>query len=906
MLDRSLGIKSLRTMLFLVLWLFPVCCMALERDRVCVLPLDIHSKEDISYLRGEMWDTLLNYLSRETRIECIERHIIESVLTKRGITGYTFTAEAARDIGLELDADYVVYGSLTKVGDYLSFDVYILEVYGSALPVPVYVEGVGLDTLSDILDKLVDKIILNVMRREKIFQVLVTGNRRIETNAIKAVIESKEDTLFSSDTIRDDLKRIFAMEYFDDVRVDVEDTSEGKVVNYIVTEKPSIKEITVSGNKNIETNNLIEAIDIKAHSILNLKKVKMAIERIKTLYREKGYYLAEADYELKYHDGEVSIYYTIDEGKKFVVTKINFSGNTAFSDKQLKKLMSTKEKSLLSWITGVGILKKEELENDRNKIAAHYYNHGYIKAKVGEGKVSLEEEGIVITLPIEEGPVYTIGQVDIKGELVEPKEEMLKKLKVRKETACNRETLHRDILALTDLYADQGYAHAEVTPDLKIDEENKKVNVTINIDKGEKVYIDRIIVSGNTRTRDKVIRRELLVQEKALFSSTALRLGNQRLNQLGFFEDVNLSTTEIDENKMELKVEVKEKPTGMFIIGAGYSSQENLIGMAEITQPNLFGRGQELSISAQLGSETRRYIVRFTEPYVFDTRLSGSINAFNWMYEYEDFVRDTTGGEIRLGYPLGVFTRAYMGYRFENVDLSDFMEENVSVLIERSRRLHTTSLISTMLHRDTRDDIFFTNKGSVNRFSLEYAGGPLGGDSQFLKGEISSGWYFPLKWGCVSFLQGSVGYAYETRTDRLPVYERFFLGGMYSLRGYETWEVGPRATKSGKYEDEAPYTENGIRYTNEIIGGNKMMFFNAELMFPLSKEMGIRGVGFFDTGNAFNDDEGYSFGNLRHCAGFGIRWHSPFGPLRIEWGYNLNPDPDQSKSNWQFSMGGRF
>lgn len=883
-----LKIKSFVTISLVVLWIFPVCALAEEGYRVCLLPFEIHSKQDISYLQVEMWDKLIGYLTKEQRIECVERNLVEKTIARRAITSYEFTQEMAKGIGLETDADYVIYGSLTKIGNYLSLDVRVAEVLGGILPVPVYVEGTGLENLDNILLKLADEIILKVLRRERIDQLIVKGNKRIESNAIKAAIKSKEGDLFSPDRLRDDLKSIFAMGYFDDVRIDVEDTPKGKLVSFIVTEKPSVKQVTVSGNKKIETKKILEAIDIKTHSILNLNKVKGAVERIKALYLEKGYYMADVEYEVEYDDREASIRYTIDEGKKFALKRIKFSGNTAFSDKELKGVMSLKEKGLLSWITGSGILKKDELANDRNRIAAHYYNHGYIRAKVGEAEVSLEEDGIVIVLPIEEGPRYCIGQIDIEGELIEPKEKILDGLKITKEEACNREVLRKDILALTDMYADQGYAHAEIDPDLQIDEEQKRVNVTINIDKGPKVYIDKITIRGNTKTRDKVIRRELLVREKDLFSSTALRKSNQMLNRLGFFEEINLATRETAPDKMDLTVDVKEKPTGMFMVGAGYSSAEQLIGMAEITQPNLFGRGQELSVSAQLGSQTRRYIIRFTEPWVMDTRVSGSVNAFNWMYEYEDFVRDTSGGGMTLGYPLGLFTRASLGYRFENVDLSE-VSESASVFIRRSQNIHLTSVLSGNLYRDSRDHPFFTNRGSVNRFSLDYAGGPLQGDSQFLKGEISSGWYLPLKWGTVGFLRGTIGYAYETKKDRLPVYERFFLGGIYSLRGYETWEVGPRDPE-----------------TNEIIGGNKMMYFNAEFLFPISKEMGIRGLTFFDTGNAFDDDQGFDFSDMRHSVGFGVRWHSPFGPLRVEWGYNLNADPDQSQSNWQFSMGGQF
>ncbi|MDO9462821.1 MAG: outer membrane protein assembly factor BamA, partial [Deltaproteobacteria bacterium] len=387
--------------------------------------------------------------------------------------------------------------------------------------------------------------------------------------------------------------------------------------------------------------------------------------------------------------------------------------------KQLKNMMGTTEKGFLSWLTSSGILNRDVLERDLSKITSFYYNNGYIEAKIGEPEIEHKEKFIFITIPIEEGSQFTVGSVDIEGKLIKPKEKLLSILKIRQEKTYSRDVLRRDILTLTDVYADAGYAYAEVTPEIAKDDMGKKVNITFFIQPGEKVHFDRIEISGNTKTRDKVIRRELRIAEGDQFNAEGLRKSNQRLQKLGFFEDVNIAPVKgADETKMDLKIEVKERPTGAFSIGGGYSSVEHFIGMAEISQRNLFGRGQELSLRAQTSSRSTRYNLSFTEPYFLDTKLATGVDLFNWETEYDDYTKKSTGGGLRLGYPLTDNLRVFGGYRFEDATMSD-VRSTASWVIVESMDIHVTSSLTAAIERDTRNSYIDPTAGSINSFSVE-------------------------------------------------------------------------------------------------------------------------------------------------------------------------------------------
>ena len=373
---------------------------------------------------------------------------------------------------------------------------------------------------------------------------------------------------------------------------------------------------------------------------------------------------------------EVNLMLHVNEGGKMAVKDIEFEGNKAFSTKELRKVMETKERGFfapVAWITGAGKLNRDVLERDLEKVAAFYYNHGYIKAKIGEPKIDIKGKWIYITIPVQEGPEYHVAKIDITGDLLEDKDKLLKLLKTPKEKIYSREVLQEDLTTLSDLYADSGYANADIVPLVKEDNEKMLVDVTFDIHKGQKVYFERIDIGGNVKTRDKVIRRELRVYEQDLFSATSLKESLKNLRRLEYFEDVNFATTPGSApDRMNLKITVKERPTGTFGLGAGYSTQDRLVGMVEISQNNLFGRGQQVKISGVIGSISHRFRASFVEPYLFDRPLSLGLDAFNWERQYTEYNRISKGGVLRLSHPLQwKYTRIFWMYRFENVQLND-------------------------------------------------------------------------------------------------------------------------------------------------------------------------------------------------------------------------------------------
>lgn len=872
------------TLILCLFWITPSAAQEITLKRLAVFPFTILSKEPLPGVSEKVQQTIQEQMEKDgfgmVPIGEVEREI---ALRKAPLT-----PELATEIGKKLNVDAIIAGSLVKIGPTVALEAQAVDLTGKLAPINLKFEGVGLASASQLARKLAQEAGLKIMGQERIAKIEFKGNRRIENDAILATIQSRSGDLTSTIKLREDLKAVYAMGYFSDVKVDVTDTPQGRVVTFLLEEKPSIDQILVRGNKKIKTKKILETMDIKQYSIASDATIRDNINKVKALYREKGYYEAEINYNLEPETPtEVNLVLDISEGAKLYVRQINFTGNAAFKDKELKEVMELKEKTLLSFITGSGIVKKDVLERDAEKISAFYFNHGYIKARVGEPEIEVRSKGIYITIPIDEGPQYKVGKIDFQGDLIEPADSLLGKVKILKEKVYSREVIQQDLTTLADLYADQGYAMADISPVLKENDQDLTVDITFDIRQGEKVYFERIEIAGNVKTRDKVIRRELRVYEQELFSATNIKKSTQNLRRLEFFEDVNFSTSPGSApDKMNLKITVKERPTGQFGVGGGYSSQDRVVGMVEISQSNLFGRGQQLRLQGVLGAITRRYRLNFSEPYLFDKPLSFGFDAYNWEREFYEYTRDSRGGDIRLGHPLRwEYTRLLWMYRFENVNLTDMVANASPVLLEAAK-IHNTSSTSLTIRRDSRDAIFTPTRGSDNSFTVELAG--LGGDAAFTRFVADSGWYYPLFWGTVGVIHGRLGYVLKNSWGALPAYEKFYLGGIDSIRGFKYAEISPRDP-----------------VTNDRIGGDKFQFFNFEFRYPLYKKVGLTGLVFVDTGNVYGSGESY-LSSMRTSVGTGIRWYSPMGPLRVEWGYNLNPKPWERRSNWEFSVGGNF
>jgi outer membrane protein insertion porin family len=884
-------ILSLFLFLFLLLTL-AVIQPALAQDedvvlkKVAVFPFTVASREPLGPLGAKVQEHIMERLKADGFSLVPQAELLREMAGREE----SLTDARAQEIGRKLKADLVIYGTLIKVGNVLSLEGRLLNLTGKRPPATLKFQGTGLKALPDLTKRLAQELSQKILGRAKVAHLNVKGNRRIEKAAILGVMQTREGELISPARLREDLKAVYKMGYFTDVKMDVTDTPEGVVLTVLVKEKPAIKEIFTKGNRKIKRKDILESLDIKPYSVASDATIREGINKVKKMYREKGYYEVNISYKLvPVTNTEVDLVLTIDEGGKMAIKDINFEGNKSFKAKELRDVMETKEKSwlfVINWITNSGKLSKDTLERDQEKLAAFYYNHGFIKAKIGDPKIDIKGNYIYITIPIQEGPRYHVGKVDIKGDLLEEKDKLLKQLNITKEKIYSRETLQKDLTTLSDIYADKGFANADITPLMKENDKGLTMDVTFDIRKGKKVYFDRIEIAGNIKTRDKVIRRELRVYEQELFSATHLKESIKNLRRLEYFEDVNFATAPGSApNRMNLKITVKERPTGTFGIGAGYSTQDRLVGMVEISQNNLFGRGQQVKIQGIIGSISHRFRASFTEPYLFDRPLSFGIDAFNWQRDYSEYTRISTGGDLRLSHPLKwKYTRLYWMYRYEYVKLENLAPNPAPAIVEASK-LHNTSATSFTLRRDSRDSLFAPTKGNDNSLSVEMAG--IGGDVAFMRYIADSGWYFPLKWTTVGVLHARVGLMNRLDWGQMPVYEKFYLGGIDTIRGFKYADISPRDPNTG-----------------ERIGGDKFIQLNAEFRFPLYKKLRLLDTVFVDAGNVYGANMVGPF--LRPTAGFGVRWFSPMGPLRVEWGYNLSKHPWERSSAWEFTMGGTF
>ena len=852
--------------------------------RVVILPFEVYAQEDLSYLKEQIPEVIKTQLEQEgAKILILNQETLDS----RGLR--TDSPAAIRQIGVDTGGTYVIWGSLTWLGQNFSLDAKLLPSEKIEDPHAFSAEGEGVENLPAAVKKMVQEMTLKLFKRETIVEVQIKGNQRIEEDAIRKILKVKKGDIFNLKTISDELKAVYAMGYFDDVRVDAETVAGGKIFIFMVKEKPTVRSILIDGNSWVyDDDEIREVLTIRKGSILNINTIQSDMRRIEELYKEKNYYNAKVKYNVyPQKENKADIEYEIAEGQKFHIEKIVFVGNSAYSDGKLKGLMDTSEEGLLSWFTSAGDLNEENLSQDTARLTAFYHNKGYVQARVGEPEVKFEEDGIVITIRIVEGPQFKVGEVTMAGDLIIPPEQLLKKIKILEEEYYNRDAIRLDVIALSDIYADEGYANVDVEPRIEQDPEKLVVNITFEITKGKQVYFEEITISGNSKTRDKVIRRQLQVYEQELYSGRRLKRSVRNLYRLDYFEDIKVDTVKGSaDDKMRLRVDVTEKNTGAFSFGAGYGNIENLFLTGSISERNLFGRAQTLSLKGQFGSKTTKFTLGFTEPWLFDIPLSAGADVYNWNYSFSTYDKDSVGGNLRLGYPVIDFTRMNLVYTYDIADIQN-VSEDAADSIKRDQGENIKSSITTGLRYDSRNDRFHPTHGSAHSASYEFAG--IGGTVGFNKIIGETGWYYPLIWKTVGVLHGKAGYVKQLQGKTLPDYEKFYMVGIDALRGFERDDLSPR-------------DENGSE-----IGGNKFVQGNVEVRFPLVPQAGVYGVVFFDTGDIYAESEDIELDNLRESAGCGIRWLSPMGPVRLEYGWILDPKPtDSATGNWEFSMASAF
>jgi outer membrane protein insertion porin family len=790
---------------------------------------------------------------------------------------------------------------------------------------------------------------------QTIERIDISDNRRVSQEDILLYIRERPGQPFKVETLAGDVRALWDSGLFRDVQVDLQQGSNGVKLRFKVDERPNVKAIEFEGNDEIDSDKLTEIIEIKVNTIYSAPAVRRSVKKIKDAYAEKGYFLADVEAtEEPQRDNEVIVKFKIVEHQQVSVRRITFIGNEHVSDSELRAHMETGQQGFLGLsIFGSTSFKQDVFERDILLISALYYDKGYMAVQIGTPRVMLtpDREGIDITIVIHEGPRFKIRQLKIyerdnDGNEVEPiggRRALRNMISAHSGEWFNRATLVKDLQAVRTLYRDHGYYNVEAEPETEVDPVRQEVDIVIPIKRGPPTRIERIEIKGNTKTRDKVIRRELEIQEGQLYSETGVEVSKRRVTALGYFERVDV-TTEVGStpDKVIIYFEIQERPTGTFQIGAGFSSYENFIATAQVQQANLFGNGQSLAVMAQISSLRQIFSLRFFEPYFFDSDWSTSAELYDQLFGYSDFARRSTGGSVTFGYPIvqpTVRLSLTATAQYDKIDFSSFgtlfgaatgfnfgfQRLPLANLFTSGR---TISLRPAIVY-DTRDNRLFPTSGVYLSYSTELASAALGSELEFIQHRYTGRFYYNLGGGTglpgsgfVLKLNTEVGYISSPSSAGVPVLRRFFLGGILDVRGYRLRTLGPRLPLNTSLDPNSPPVPNGAN-----IGGNLQAYENLELEFPILDKVGIRGVVFFDAGNAWNTESQYcsttpapqlstlvqpcfkgldSLVQLRLATGFGVRWFSPLGPLRFEWGFPLNKLPYEEASVFEFTIGNFF
>ena len=724
--------------------------------------------------------------------------------------------------------------------------------------------------------------------------IVIEGNKRVQAVDILNAMKIKPGQAVTPAEIDAAMADVYKMERFSDIASEISEDAGVTVLTIKVEERPLVRNIRFEGNDELATEKLQEVITVRVPDIYDPFEVAKSVDMVKAEYVKEGYYAAEitADSHVN-KDNETLVTFRIKEGDIVRIKDIRFEGNTVFDDDELQDAMDTREKWIFSWITGRGNYNEPLLMQDLDRIADRYFNQGYVRVKVREPVISLVDNGkhMLLLIQIEEGSQYKVGHVDAQGDLIQAKEDLLALLGLAPGDVFSREKLRYGVGVVTDVYADQGYAYANVSPLTRAEDETRLIDLMLDIEQGPQVSVERINITGNTKTRDKVVRREMKLVEGDLFNATNLKRSKARINNLGFFEAVDISTSAgSDEKLMNVDVNVKERSTGTFSVGAGYSSVDGAVFQGSITQENFLGRAWKLNLAASLGGSSTTYQLGLTDPYFLDTRWTLGGEIYQTEREWDDFSRDATGFAIKAGHPVGEYSRILGTYRFENKEIYDVSPYASKSILDQEGESTLSSFTTTYMY-NTTDNRLDPSSGTDMSATWEFAG--IGGTEKFSKYIVDARHFWPWKWGTVFAAHGQLGYVHSLDDEDVPIDERFFLGGIYTLRGFDSREAGPRDNQG------------------DFIGGDTEAYFNFEYIFPLYKELQIKGVTFFDVGNAWNsedftEEDADPFGSWRYSAGAGVRWLSPMGPMRFEYGYNLDARDYESKGKFDFMIGRFF
>ena len=725
-----------------------------------------------------------------------------------------------------------------------------------------------------------------------ISKVTFNGVKNTKTELITAIMSLKPKTEYTETKARLDFKKIFDLGYFSDVELAKDDGIEGIEIIVTVKEKPVLEEIVYNGVKEVGKSELETESGLTKGDSYDPSSVKKAVEKLLLKYQEKGYNLVAITYETKEDEknNKVKVTFNINEGRHMYVAKIKFTGIKNLTESVLKGRMETAEAAFLV----SGIFSEETLTRDFQKLLAYYRSEGFYLANVVSHKVTYDDikEKIFIEINIDEGDQYKFSDVQfsVTNENILKQAELLAVFNLKKDDIFNYDTFNRDLDKIRFMYSEKGYIETEVSGDVFPDKAKKTVSAMIKVKESGVFYIDKIRIENNYKTKDRVILRELTLKEGEAFDSVKIRRSLERIYNLGFFEEVvpGLLPVAGKPDRRELLLTIKERQTGQLQLGANFSSLDGLTGMLSVSENNFLGNGQRIAVSWEFGSARQSYDLSFFEPWLMGTPISAGASLYNVLKAYyADYKDQRIGGNIRFGLPISDDTRLWLTYKYEQVNIYD-VAATASNLIKSVAGINDISSITTQWVQDTRDSIFFNTKSGYKlSASVELAGGLILGNTNFTKYILDASTFYSIAGDLVLALRASAGYSTGFgNTPDVPFYEKFFVGGTDTVRGYGERILSP------------------LDSTGTPVGGNFMTLANVELRFPIYGP--IFGTTFFDAGKSWDHVTDFDAANIPTSVGLGLRIMIGGAlMIRIDYGYGFSPQATQG-GQIHFNMGNIF
>jgi outer membrane protein insertion porin family len=737
--------------------------------------------------------------------------------------------------------------------------------------------------------------------------IRVEGIQRTEAGTVFSYLPVKVGDTMTDEKTAAAIKALYATGFFKDVRLEARDG----VVIVTVEERPSIAKITLTGIKEFSEDDLKKGLKdtgLAEGRVLDRSLLDKAEQELQRQYFNRGKYAVEIKSTLTpLERNRVAVQFDVVEGASAKIRQINIVGNQAFKEKELLKQFTSTTPGWLTWYTKNDQYSKTRLAGDIEALRSFYLNRGYLEFNVDSTQVSIspDKQGIYITVNVTEGPQYRVSDVKLAGQTLVPEAELKKLITIKPGEVFARDRLTETTKAIGDRLGNDGYAFANVNAVPDLDKEKHTVAFTLFVDPGRRVYVNRINVSGNTKTRDEVVRREVRQMEGAYYDAAKINLSRDRLNRLGYFNEVNIETPAVPgtTDQVDVNVGVTEKSTGSIMLGAGYSSSEGIVLSGSVSQNNVFGTGNRLSAQINSGSVNRVYALSFTNPYFTIDGVSLGYDLYRRdvdstsLSSVSPYKTSTIGAGARLGLPLNERDFISFGLTYEQTSITTTATSPYQYInfVNTFGADNDTLRVDTSWARDTRNSFLFPTKGVLQRVAAEI--GTPGGSLQYYKLTLQHQQYFPLGRDFTLMLNGELGYGDGLSGKPLPFFKNFYAGGSSSVRGFKNGTLGPKDI-------------NG-----DALGGDQRIVGNAELFFPLpglKDDQSLRMSAFVDTGATFgpydvnNQFKSFSFGDLRYSAGVAVLWVSPLGPLKFSLAQPLNKKTGDKSEVFQFTLGNVF